>query len=88
MKRRSFLQYSGLGAMGVATSTLLPGCSRQENEQVKFWQQGNYAPVSEEVTETSLKVEGSIPPQLNGLYVRNGANSSTGPSEHYFGGEG
>ena len=87
MKRREFLGYTGLGALGAATSTVLSGCSEDE-PAVKFWQQGNFRPVSEEVTETSLKVEGSIPPQLNGLYVRNGTNSSTGISDHFFGGDG
>lgn len=87
MKRRQFLGYSGLGAVGVATSTVLSGCSEDE-PAVKFWQQGNFRPVAEEVTEMSLKVEGSIPPQLNGLYVRNGTNSSSGISDHFFGGDG
>lgn len=87
MKRRDFLEYTGLGALGVASATVLSGCAEEE-PVVKFWQQGNFLPVSEEVTETSLKIEGSIPPELSGLYVRNGTNSSTGVSEHFFGGDG
>jgi carotenoid cleavage dioxygenase-like enzyme len=87
MKRRDFLNYTGLGALGVATSTALSGCSEDE-PAVKFWQQGNFKPVSEEVTLDSLKVEGTIPPELNGLYVRNGTNSSSGISDHFFGGDG
>lgn len=87
MKRRDFLGYTGLGALGAATTTGLSGCG-EEAPAVKFWQQGNYRPVSEEVTVTELKVEGSIPPELNGLYVRNGTNSSTGIAEHFFGGDG
>ena len=87
MKRREFLGYTGLGAVGAAASTVLSGCS-EEGPSVKFWQQGNYRPVSEEVTETSLKVEGTIPPELSGLYVRNGTNSSSGISDHFFGGDG
>ncbi len=87
MKRRQFLGYTGLGALGVATSSVLSGCSEDE-PAVKFWQQGNFRSVSEEVTETNLKVEGSIPPELNGLYVRNGANSSSGIADHFFGGDG
>lgn len=86
MKRRDFLGYTGLGALGAATTTMI-GCADDE-PAVKFWQQGNFRPVSEEVTETGLKVEGSIPPELSGLYVRNGTNSSTGISEHFFGGDG
>ncbi len=87
MKRRQFLEYTGLGAIGMATSSVITGCSRDEPE-VKFWQQGNFRPVREEVTVTDLKVEGSIPPELTGLYVRNGTNSSTGVAEHFFGGDG
>ena len=87
MKRRGFLQYTGLGAMGMATSSVISGCSEEE-PTVKFWQQGNFRPVADEITETALKVEGAIPPELNGLYVRNGTNSSTGISEHFFGGDG
>ena len=36
--------------------------------------QGNYAPVEEEVTATYLPVEGELPPELNGRYLRNGPN--------------
>lgn len=87
MKRRDFLERTGLGAMGAATTSLLGGCA-DEQPVVKFWQQGNFRPVSEEVTVTDLAVEGSIPPELSGLYVRNGTNSSSGVSEHFFGGDG
>ena len=87
MKRRQFLEYTGLGAIGVAASSVITGCSDDE-PAVKFWQEGNFRPVAEEVTVTDLKVEGTIPPEISGLYVRNGTNSSTGVSEHFFGGDG
>jgi len=53
-----------------------------------FHLQGNFAPVSEELTETALEVTGKIPPELCGLYARNGANPVTGESEHWFMGNG
>ncbi|MEM1436717.1 MAG: carotenoid oxygenase family protein [Pseudomonadota bacterium] len=53
-----------------------------------FWLTGNFAPVHEEVTETNLKVTGSIPPELNGRYLRNGANPESGQSLHWFLGNG
>ena len=53
-----------------------------------FHLQGNFAPVKDELTETNLEVEGSIPPELTGLYARNGANPVTGYSEHWFLGNG
>ncbi|WP_234812318.1 carotenoid oxygenase family protein [Mycolicibacter longobardus] len=35
---------------------------------------GNYAPVPDELTAFDLPVDGSIPPELNGWYLRNGPN--------------
>jgi carotenoid cleavage dioxygenase len=49
---------------------------------------GNYAPVMEEVTAFDLPVEGSIPPELCGLYARNGANPRAGHTGHWFLGDG
>jgi carotenoid cleavage dioxygenase len=49
---------------------------------------GNYAPVTEEITAFDLPVEGSVPPELCGLYARNGANPRNGYSGHWFLGDG
>jgi hypothetical protein len=87
MKRREFLGYTALGAVGAASAALLGGCDNGE-PKVKFWQHGNFRPVTEEVAVTDLKVQGQIPPELNGLYVRNGTNTSRGVAEHFFGGDG
>ena len=57
-------------------------------EESRFWLEGNFAPVYEENTETQLKVTGSIPPELNGRYFRNGANPKSGESAHWFLGNG
>ena len=48
---------------------------------------GNYAPVPDELTEFDLPVEGAIPSELNGWYLRNGPNprEATG---HWFAGDG
>ncbi len=35
---------------------------------------GNFGPVSEEITATDLPVEGELPKELNGRYLRNGPN--------------
>ncbi len=56
--------------------------------ETPFWEQGNLAPVHEEVTAFDLPVEGAIPPELNGLYARNGANPREGHSGHWFIGDG
>ncbi len=49
---------------------------------------GNYGPVADELTRFDLPVTGSIPPELLGLYVRNGANPKSGVSSHWFMGDG
>jgi carotenoid cleavage dioxygenase len=49
---------------------------------------GNYAPVLDELTAFDLPVTGAIPPELRGLYVRNGANPKSGSSPHWFFGNG
>ena len=53
-----------------------------------YWERGNLAPVFEEVTAFDLPVEGAIPPELNGLYARNGANPREGHAGHWFMGDG
>ena len=52
-----------------------------------FFQVGNYAPVADELTEFDLTVEGAIPAELDGWYLRNGPNprKATG---HWFTGDG
>jgi carotenoid cleavage dioxygenase len=49
---------------------------------------GNGRPITEERTLTQLKVTGSIPRELDGRYVRNGANPKSGFSAHPFFGDG
>ena len=88
--RRRFLQYSGYGLAGVSATALLGGCgdTYDSAENPEFWKVGDFPPVSEEVTETGLQVQGNIPAELNGLYVRNGPNSWQGATEHFFMGDG
>ncbi|MFT7652591.1 MAG: carotenoid cleavage dioxygenase-like enzyme [Limisphaerales bacterium] len=57
-------------------------------QEKPFWLSGNFAPTFEEVTETELSVTGSIPPELNGRYLRNGANPESGDTPHWFLGNG
>ncbi|MBI1179900.1 MAG: dioxygenase [Alphaproteobacteria bacterium] len=49
---------------------------------------GNGRPVTEEQTLTDLKVRGAIPGELDGRYVRAGANPLSGTSSHPFLGDG
>lgn len=89
MKRRDFLKFGGASVAGLTTTALVGGCAEENTDDLSaFWRQGNFPPVSEEVSVTDLKVEGSIPADLNGYYYRNGPNSWKGPSRHFFFGDG
>jgi carotenoid cleavage dioxygenase-like enzyme len=52
--------------------------------------QGPFAPVTAEVTAFDLSVTGTLPPELNGCYLRNGPNPMglDGPGQHWFVGAG
>lgn len=52
-----------------------------------FFRRDNYVPVADELTEFDLTVEGAIPAELDGWYLRNGPNprEATG---HWFSGDG
>jgi 8'-apo-carotenoid 13,14-cleaving dioxygenase len=47
--------------------------------------EGPYAPVTEEMTAVDLPVEGTLPAELAGRYLRNGPNPlNANPSEHHW----
>lgn len=48
--------------------------------------EGNFAPVAEEVTVTNLAIEGELPRELAGRYVRNGPNPQgpVDPAAHHW----
>ncbi len=52
-----------------------------------FFQRDNYAPVTDELTEFDLPVEGAIPAELDGWYLRNGPNPRQATA-HWFTGDG
>ncbi len=54
----------------------------------KWHLRGNWAPVLDELTEMNLRVEGTIPAELQGVYVRTGPNPASGRSDHWFFGDG
>jgi carotenoid cleavage dioxygenase-like enzyme len=51
---------------------------------------GNFAPVHKEITTDTLKVIGELPPDLSGMFVRNGPNPQWTPigQYHWFDGDG
>ncbi|OBI75092.1 carotenoid oxygenase family protein [Mycobacterium sp. E740] len=52
-----------------------------------FFRRGNYAPVADELSEYDLPVQGAIPAELDGWYLRNGPNPRRS-SAHWFTGDG
>lgn len=57
-------------------------------ETLPWWMRDNYAPIHEEITATGLPVAGAIPDDLDGLFVRNGANPKGAATKHWFLGDG
>ena len=50
---------------------------------------GYLAPVPDEIDAVDLPVDGALPPELTGRYLRNGPNPLPGePSRHWFTGHG
>ncbi|MBW4450789.1 MAG: carotenoid oxygenase family protein [Spirirestis rafaelensis WJT71-NPBG6] len=51
---------------------------------------GNFAPIHKEITTDTLKVIGELPPDLSGMFVRNGPNPQWTPigQYHWFDGDG
>jgi len=62
--------------------------STAPNTELPWHLRDNWAPVFEEVTRAELPVEGELPRELRGLYVRNGMNPRSGWSDHWFFGTG
>ena len=84
MERRTIIK-AGLGLGGVAAvgaAIDMTGLGSSDNHYLR----GNYAPVLDEITETSIRVTGSIPNDLNGLFLRNGPNPLdwVNPKKHHW----
>jgi hypothetical protein len=58
--------------------------------QVNPYLDGNFAPVREEITAETLPVIGELPPDLSGMFLRNGPNPQWSPigQYHWFDGDG
>lgn len=78
---------TGGGDRSTAVAPPLPTTSPVDPGR-PWWLQGGFAPVEREVEAHDLEVTGSLPPELTGLYVRNGSNPRTGTSPHWFFGDG
>ncbi len=81
----------GPPAASGASTTTAPGPKAglaAYDPDVDYWRQGAFAPVAEESTVTDLRVTGTIPSGLSGLYVRNGSNAPENDNAHWFMGDG
>jgi carotenoid cleavage dioxygenase len=76
----------GSQSTGSPTTTAMPQIPFDPD--LPYWMQGGFAPVSDEVEAFDLEVTGSLPPELDGLYVRNGSNPAGEASPHWFLGDG
>ncbi len=62
--------------------------SAASQAELPFYLRGLHAPVEHEVEAFDLPVEGAVPPELSGLYLRNGPNPANGDPGHWFVGDG
>ena len=76
----------GSGGGDAAAGTTVPRPPYDPSKP--YWEQGNFVAVTTEETFTDLEVTGSIPPELSGLFVRNGSNPPSGTALHWFLGDG
>jgi carotenoid cleavage dioxygenase-like enzyme len=53
-----------------------------------FVRDGYFVPVPDEITAHDLPVAGTLPPQLTGVYLRNGPNPRPGSASHFVAGDG
>jgi carotenoid cleavage dioxygenase len=92
LRRRDFLRSSTAGILGGLGAGHLLAKSPQPSlgESKNPFLMGNFAPVRDEVTVDNLKVLGKLPPELDGMYVRNGPNPQFPPrgAYHWFDGDG
>lgn len=99
VSRRDLLRWSlyGGGVLGAGSlSWLTAGCGPGQSAATTvptdparpWWMQANFAPVFDEIEVFDLTVRGALPPDLSGMYVKNGSNPAAGDSPHWFFGDG
>src|ERR1043166_3679253 len=98
MNRRAFLRGATLLASGALLPSWLTACGDgggahgRSAEEVAvplmvdpsrpWWLQNNFNPVFDELDVPALVVHGAIPPELDGVYVRNGSNAQHADNPH------
>lgn len=92
LSRRDLARWALLGGGGAAalsSALCAPRVTGAVDRATPWWLSGNFAPVSTEAgPDVALTVDGAIPVELDGLYVRNGSNPARANSPHWFFGDG
>ncbi|MGH8072304.1 MAG: carotenoid oxygenase family protein [Candidatus Entotheonellia bacterium] len=90
LNRRDFLMHTASTSAVLALSTGCAAWRPRTDWLANPFLQGNFAPVHEEITADHLTVIGTLPQEMDGMYVRNGPNPQFPPikSYHWFEGDG
>ena len=95
MNRRDFLRgfalTGGLWVLGESASPIFAAPDKGTSEWPNHpFLQGNFGPVHGETTADNLQVIGTLPPEMDGMFVRNGPNPQFPPlgNYHWFFGDG
>ena len=95
LSRRELLRSMGVVVGGMVASPWLSACggssvsgTMEVDPTRPWWLQNNFGPVLNETESFDLEVRGALPPELTGIYVRNGSNPQAGGSHHWFLGDG
>ena len=89
--KNKFIIPTGNHQIGKARYTKCPHLTKTMTATVtNIYLDGNFAPVREEITADTLQVIGELPPDLSGMFVRNGPNPQWAPigQYHWFDGDG
>ena len=86
LSRRRLLELAGASSASLFLSHALGGCAAPAPAG-PWWTSGNYGPVEGEIDAVDLAVEGSLPPELRGVFLRNGPNPVAGSSSFWFFGD-
>src|SRR5690348_8400110 len=89
ISRRSFLTTSVTAGL-ICGGGYWSSADDQSSSRGNPFLEDNFAPIREEIVADDLKVVGRLPPELNGLFVRNGSNPQFPPklNYHWFDGDG
>jgi len=94
LRRRDLMRLAGASGASYLLGHALGGCAEPMPEPLpvdpmgRWWLSGNYAPVPDEIEAFDLEIEGALPPELDGTFLRNGSNPHAGESAHWFLGDG